>query len=82
MYDLVHLLSMELVPCKLFNMLTIFKSFYRMFEMARECTSIKRDLVCSMITIRENAASKTTLLMDCQCNCEKQEYQDFIPKQW
>ena len=40
-WNLVHLLSMELLPCKLFNMLTTFKTFYRMFEMARECTLIK-----------------------------------------
>ena len=39
--DLVHILSMELVPCKLFDMLTIFKIFYRMFEMVRECTHKK-----------------------------------------
>ena len=36
--NLVHLISMELVPCKLLIMLTIFKIFYRMFEMVRECT--------------------------------------------
>ena len=42
--DLVYLLSMELVPCKLFNMLTIFELFYRMFEMVRECTHIKEGL--------------------------------------
>ena len=76
--NLVHLLSMDLVPCKLFNMLTIFKSFYRIFEMARECTLInKRDLVCSMIMISENAAAKITLVMDPQYNCKKQEYQEF-----
>ena len=37
----------------------------------------KGNLVCSMITISENAAQKTTLVMDPWCNCEKQEYQDF-----
>ena len=77
---LVHLLSMELVPCKLFNMLTIFESFYRMFETARECTlKNKRDLVCSKITSSENATSKNLLqsVMNPQCNCEKQEYQKF-----
>ena len=41
MCDPVHLLSMELVPCKLFNMLTIFKNLYGMFETARECTHKK-----------------------------------------
>ena len=80
--NIVHLLSMELVLCKLFNMLTIFENFYRMFEMATECTHVKGDLVCSMITICENAMLKTTLVMDPWCNCKKHEYQGFIPKQW
>ena len=39
--------------------------------------SYKRDLVCSMITISENAAPMTLLAMDPQCNRKKQEYQDF-----
>ena len=81
-YGLVHILSMELVPSKLFNMLAILKIFHRMFEMVRECTHTKRDLVCSMIMISENATPKTILVMVPQCSCEKQEYQDFIPKQW
>ena len=73
-HDLVHLLSMELAPCKLFNMLTVF-IFYRMFEM----TIIKRDLVSSIIMSSENATPKNLLqlVMDPQCNCEKQEYQEF-----
>ena len=77
--DLIHLLSVELVPCTLFNMFTIFKSFYTVFETARECTLIKRDLVCSIITSSENATPKKLLqlVMDSQCNCEKQEYQEF-----
>ena len=79
MCDLLHLLSMECVPCKLFNMLTIFKSSYKMFEVARECTLIKRDLVCSIITSSENTTPKSLLqsVMDPQCNCKKQEYQEF-----
>ena len=80
MHNLVHLLSMEPVPYKSFNMLTIFKSFYRMFEMAG-CTLIKekRDLVCSIITSSENATPKKLLqlVMDPWCNCKKQEYQEF-----
>ena len=48
----------------------------RMFETTRECT-ITKDLVCSMITISENATPMTILAMDPQFNCEKQEYQDF-----
>ena len=47
----------------------------RMFE-TRECT-LTKDLICSMITNSENAAEMTTVQMDPQCNCEKQEYQDF-----
>ena len=47
-----------------------------MFEIIRECT-LTKDLVCSMITISENAAPMTTMKMNPQCNCEKQEYQDF-----
>ena len=39
--------------------------------------SYKKELACSMITISENAAPKTILVMDPQCNCKKQEYQDF-----
>ena len=39
--------------------------------------SYKRDLVCTMITISENAAPITILAMDPWCNNEKQEYQDF-----
>ena len=30
-----------------------------------------------MVMISENAAPMTTIKMDAQCNCEKQEYQDF-----
>ena len=37
----------------------------------------KRNLVCSMIMISENATLVTLLAMDPQCNCKKQEYQDF-----
>ena len=40
--DLVHLLSIEFVPCKLFSMLTISQIFYRMFEAAKEYTHMKR----------------------------------------
>ena len=40
--------------------------------------SCKRDLVCSMITISENAAPKNLHVeMIPQCNCEKQEDQVF-----
>ena len=47
-----------------------------MFETTRECT-LTKDLVCSMMMISENAAPMTTMEIDPQCNCEKQEYQDF-----
>ena len=47
-----------------------------MFETKRECT-LTKDLVCNMIMIIENAAPMTTMEMDPQCNCDKQEYQDF-----
>ena len=78
MHDLDHLLSMELVPCKLF-LLTIFEYVYRMFEMTRECTLMKRDLVHSIIMSSRNATPKNLLqsVMDPQCNCKKQEYQEF-----
>ena len=39
--------------------------------------SYKRDLVCSMIMISENAAQMTILVMDPWCDCKKQEFQDF-----
>ena len=48
-----------------------------MIETAEECTLIKRNLACSLMTISENATLKTILVMDSQCNCEKQEYRDF-----
>ena len=48
----------------------------RIFETTKECTHTK-DLVCSMITISENAAPMITIEMDLWCNCKKQEYQDF-----
>ena len=48
-----------------------------MFETAREFTLYKRDLVCSMIMISENAAPVTSLAKDPWCNCKKQEYHDF-----
>ena len=49
-----------------------------MFEKARNCTLTNRDLVCSMITISENATPKNLqLVMNLWCNCEKQEYQEF-----
>ena len=42
-------------------MYSLFKfNFVRMFETARRCT-LTRDLVCSMITISENAAPMTTM---------------------
>ena len=45
----------------LINMLTILESFYRMFEEARGCTLTKRNLVCSMITVSENATPMTLI---------------------
>ena len=39
--------------------------------------SYKKDLVSGMIMISENATPMTTIEMDLQCNCEKQEYQGF-----
>ena len=36
-------------------------------------------MVCSMITISENAAPKNLLVMNPWCNCEKQAYQEFHP---
>ena len=48
-----------------------------MFETTRECTLTKKDLVCSMIMISENATPMALLVMDPWCICEKQEYQDF-----
>ena len=47
-----------------------------MFETTKECT-LTKDLVCSMITISENATPITRIEMDPMCNCEKQDYQDF-----
>ena len=43
------------------NVLTFLESFCRMFEKARGCTLNKRNLVCSMITISENAAPMTLI---------------------
>ena len=48
----------------------------RLFETTRECT-LTKDLVCSMITVSENAAPMTTMEVNPLCNCKKQEYQDF-----
>ena len=49
-----------------------------MFEKARNCTLTKEDVVCSIITIRENATPKNLqLVMNPQFNCEKQEYEEF-----
>ena len=48
----------------------------RMFETTKECT-LTKDLVCSMITISENAAPMTTMEMDPWWDCKKQKYQDF-----
>ena len=45
--------------------------------MTRECTLTKRKLACTMITRHENAAPMNLLVMDPECNYEKQEYQDF-----
>ena len=75
--SLWNLYPVNYLICSLFS-----NFFNRMLEMVRECTQIKRDLVCSMITISENATPKSTLVVDPWCNCKKQEYQDFIPKQW
>ena len=48
-----------------------------MFEKAGDCT-LKRDLVCSIIMISENAAPKNLqLAMDPWCNYKKQKYQEF-----
>ena len=52
-----------------------------MFKTTRECTLTKLDFICGIITISENAIPMTILAMDPWCNCEKQEYQDFIPQQ-
>ena len=49
----------------------------RMIETTRECTLTKRNLVCSMFTISENAVPKMILVMNPWCNCKKQESQDF-----
>ena len=48
-----------------------------MFEKAIGCILTKRDLVCSMVTVSENATLMTILVMDPQCKCEKQEYNNF-----
>ena len=45
----------------LFNVLTLLESFYRMFEKPRGCTLTKRNLVCSIITISENATPMTLI---------------------
>ena len=59
----------------------ILKIFLRtMIDTTRECTLTKRNLVCSMITISENATPKTILMVDPWCNCKNQEYQDFHSK--
>ena len=81
MYDLVHSLSVDFKThdfnIKLFMCSHIRNFIRRMIETTRECTLTRRNLVCSMITISENATPKTILVMDPWCNCEKQEYQDF-----
>ena len=80
MHALVHSFSLDFKPhdfnIKLF-MCPHFRNFLRRMIETRECSLTKRNLVCSMITISENAAPKTILVMDPQCSCEKQEYQDF-----
>ena len=40
--NLVHLLSMELVRCKLFNMPTIFKFYYGMFKYSERMHSYEK----------------------------------------
>ena len=54
---------MEFIPYDFFiiNVLTILESFYRMFEKARGCILTKRNLVCSMIMISENATPMTLI---------------------
>ena len=49
------------VSMNLINVLTISESFYRMFEKVRGCTLTKKELVCSMITINENATPMTLI---------------------
>ena len=36
-------------------------------------------MVCSMIIISDNAAPENFLVVNPQCNCKKQEYQEFHP---
>ena len=64
-HDLVQSLSVEFKPHDfiffIINLLTILESFYGMFEKARGCTLIKKNLVCSMIMISENAAPMTLM---------------------
>ena len=78
MHRLVHSFSVDIrthaINIKLFMCSHFRKFLRRMFETARECTLTKEDLVCSMIMISENAAPMTLMVMDPQCNCEKQEY--------
>ena len=78
---LVQLLSVDFKPhdfnIKLFMCSHFRNVLRRMIETTRECTLTTRNLVCSMITISQNATPKTILVMDPWCNCKKQEYQDF-----
>ena len=47
-----------------------------MFEEAEDCTLKKRDMICSMIMISENATPKNLHLeRNLGCNYKKQEYQ-------
>ena len=55
--DLVHVLSMGFILYKLFNMLNIFKILSGCLRRL-EIVLLKRELVCSMIIISENATPK------------------------
>ena len=74
--NLVHVFTMEFINyliCSIFSF-KIFSECLRRQEMAL----YKRDLVCSMILISENATPKTLHMeMNLWCNCKKQEYQVF-----
>ena len=84
MHDLVHSLSVDFkhhdIDIKI-SMCLHFRFFQKVC--LRQENAQKRNLACSMIKISKNATPMALLLVvDLQCNYEKHEYQDFIPKQW
>ena len=72
-----HLLSTHLCPVILFCSLIFLYLFQNVYA-GKRLHSYKKNLVCSRITISENATPKNlSLAMNPWCNCKKQEYQVF-----